>query len=513
MKTAYFGIDALADCLEVLLRDGHEVVRIFTTEVDEYDRTDRICAIADRQGIAVQKTRVSQQDIADLRDIGVELTVTAGYPWKIPVTDAFMQVNLHPALLPEGRGPWPMPVAILHGKASGVTLHKLTEEFDKGDILLQTKIPLAEGETLLTLGDRIQSEAAQLLGIFLRDPEKYWAEARPQGHGEYWPEPDDSARTLQVGEEARVRALKLRAFAGYGCLVYENGIPWVTDGDGQKKELYFRKLSLSDRQKTERIRHRYAPALSDYTFALLWCWRRQMALSVCIGEDFFVVKGEGYYFFPIGSAEKTVYFLRELLKREKVVLRFCDEQAKAVILREFPASACRLCEDDCDYVIENRQLHDLPGGELMRRRNDLHHYIHLDPPPVAEPITRQNLAEAAALSERIRLTGSADGDAEREAFRHFFDLGLKGVLIRRRGVVGFAVGSEKDAHTLQGHFSKCTERVRGASLFAIRSCSDLMADQYEYTNLEDDMGSAGLRTFKRSLKAQVVPSYTIELRQ
>lgn len=41
-----------------------------------------------------------------------------------------MQVNLHPALLPEGRGPWPMPTAILRGKSSGVTLHKLAEESD-----------------------------------------------------------------------------------------------------------------------------------------------------------------------------------------------------------------------------------------------------------------------------------------------------------------------------------------------------------------------------------------------
>lgn len=80
-------------------------------------------------------------------------------------------------------------------------------------------------------------------------------------------------------------------------------------------------------------------------------------------------------------------------------------------------------------------------------------------------------------------------------------------------VVGFAVCSEKDETTMQGHFSKCTEKVRGASLFAIRSCSDEAADRYEYTNLEDDMGKIGLRTFKRSLKARIVASYTIGLRR
>ena len=86
-------------------------------------------------------------------------------------------------------------------------------------------------------------------------------------------------------------------------------------------------------------------------------------------------------------------------------------------------------------------------------------------------------------------------------------------MVRRGEAVGFAVCSEKDENTIQGHFSKCTERVRGASLFVIRSCSDALADRYKYTNLEDDMGEIGLRTFKRSLKAQTVASYTIRLRR
>lgn len=512
MKTAYFGIDALSDCLEVLLQNGCEVVRIFTTEGDEYDRVEKICAIARERGIPVQKTRVLKGDIEALKEAGVSLTVTAGYPWKIPVTEAFLQVNVHPACLPEGRGPWPMPVAILRGRASGVTLHKLSGDFDRGDILLQTKLPLGREETLITLGERIRAEAARLLGEFLKAPEKYWAEARPQGEGEYWPESGDPERTLRPEDGASVRSLKLRAFAGYGCLVYEDGVPWVTDEEGRKKQPYFKKLSLADRELMEKIRRRYNPVLSDYTFALLWCWRRQMGLSVCLGEDFFAIRGRDYYFYPVCSPERGVRFLRELSQKGKTVVRFCDEGAKAVIKANFPASVCTRSEDDSDYVIENQKLHDLPGGEFLRRRNDLHHYLNLDPPPTAEPITRENLAEAVALSERGRQQGSEDGDAEGEALRHFFELGLQGVLIRRNGVVGFAVGSEKDARTMQGHFSKCLERVRGASLFTIRSCSDAGADRYEYTNLEDDMGDMGLRTFKRLLKAKIVPSYTIELR-
>lgn len=70
---------------------------------------------------------------------GVELILVAGYPWKIPVSQSIKQVNIHPAFLPVGRGSWPMPAAILKGVDLGVTIHKLSDRFDEGDIWLQIK--------------------------------------------------------------------------------------------------------------------------------------------------------------------------------------------------------------------------------------------------------------------------------------------------------------------------------------------------------------------------------------
>ena len=84
MKTAYFGMDALADCLEVLLQGGHEVIKIFTTEGDAYDRTERICSLARERGIPLQKTRVSEQDTDALREAGQNLPSPRGILGKSP---------------------------------------------------------------------------------------------------------------------------------------------------------------------------------------------------------------------------------------------------------------------------------------------------------------------------------------------------------------------------------------------------------------------------------------------
>ena len=132
MKAAYFGIDGLRSCLALLEQRGWEIAAIFTIKDNDYDHSLRICQFAKARGIPLHTDRATPEDIRELERAGVTLSVTAGYPWKIPLSDTIMQVNLHPAYLPVGRGPWPMPVSILKNIPSGMTLHKLAAELDQG---------------------------------------------------------------------------------------------------------------------------------------------------------------------------------------------------------------------------------------------------------------------------------------------------------------------------------------------------------------------------------------------
>ena len=47
----------------------------------------------------------------------------------------------------------------------------------------------------------------------------------------------------------------------------------------------------------------------------------------------------------------------------------------------------------------------------------------------------------------------------------------------------------------------------------IQRFTEEVCGNYEFTNIEDDLGDRGLRAFKRSLKPVIVPSYTIALEQ
>ena len=73
-------------------------------------------------------------------------------------------VNVHPSLLPELRGPAPIPAAILAGMArTGVTVQRLAPVLDAGDILAQRAVALDHTETAASLSPRLAQLGAALL--------------------------------------------------------------------------------------------------------------------------------------------------------------------------------------------------------------------------------------------------------------------------------------------------------------------------------------------------------------
>jgi len=105
----------------------------------------------------------SDQITARLTEAGVELVVMAGFlsMWKIPPQFAGRVINIHPALLPSfgGHGMYGIRVhqAILQAgcKVSGCTVHFVTNEYDRGPIILQRTVEVLEDDTPETLADRV----------------------------------------------------------------------------------------------------------------------------------------------------------------------------------------------------------------------------------------------------------------------------------------------------------------------------------------------------------------------
>ena len=100
-----------------------------------------------------------------LQNFDPDLIVLAGFLWLIP--DDLIKsypnriINIHPALLPKygGKGMYGDKVhqAVLQNKEqfSGITIHYINNEYDKGMIIFQSQCPVNEDDTVETLAKKI----------------------------------------------------------------------------------------------------------------------------------------------------------------------------------------------------------------------------------------------------------------------------------------------------------------------------------------------------------------------
>jgi methionyl-tRNA formyltransferase len=216
MKIAYFGYDPLFSCLDVFLKQDYEFTAIYTGESSPF--SDKVIQFANKNHINLCFGKPCLADMQTLVEKGVELFFSAEYPWKIPVpADLKYAVNVHPTLLPEGKGMTPLPHLILKQSIyAGITLHKLSNEFDAGDILLQKTISIDEQETFDSLSAKSFQQTPDLLSTFLSDLDGYYQNSQTQGEGSYWSSITVSEQTLDWRQPTSVLLTTLRAFGSLG---------------------------------------------------------------------------------------------------------------------------------------------------------------------------------------------------------------------------------------------------------------------------------------------------------
>ncbi len=100
-----------------------------------------------------------------LKQNKIKFVVLAGFLWLVPesLIDAYPQkiVNIHPALLPAygGKGMFGDHVhrAVVENKEkeSGITIHYVNKEYDKGDIIFQAKCAVEPTDTPEIVAEKV----------------------------------------------------------------------------------------------------------------------------------------------------------------------------------------------------------------------------------------------------------------------------------------------------------------------------------------------------------------------
>ena len=125
---------------------------------------------AEKHGLPVyQPRRVRDAEaIEEIRKMEPDVIVVVAFGQIIPKEILDMPkygcINVHASLLPAYRGAAPIQWAVMNGdEVSGVTIMKMDEGLDTGDMLTKVEVPLAADETGGSLFDKLAAAGAKLL--------------------------------------------------------------------------------------------------------------------------------------------------------------------------------------------------------------------------------------------------------------------------------------------------------------------------------------------------------------
>ncbi len=218
--------DFAAPSLKILIDRGLPVVGVFTQPDQPAGRGMAMHAppvkkLAESHGIPVfQPTKLRVPGVLEqLHAWQPDLIVVAAYGKILPnaILDLPSQgcINVHASLLPKYRGAGPIQWAIARGESeTGITIMRISERMDSGDILLQKAIPITAHDTGGTLHDKLAQLGAVALDEALQLLQQGKLIARPQNEAEvtYAPLIKKEDGRINWSHEAVVIERHIRAF-------------------------------------------------------------------------------------------------------------------------------------------------------------------------------------------------------------------------------------------------------------------------------------------------------------
>lgn len=191
MRVAMFGYQTWGHrTLQALLDSPHEVVLVVTHPPSEHSYesiwSDSVEDLARSHGIAVHLAQRPDDALAArLRDAAPDIVVANNWRTKLPreIFDAppHGTLNLHDSLLPRFTGFSPVIWSLISGAAeTGLTAHRMDDDLDTGDIVVQRAVPIGERDTATELVQATIDLIPEVLTEALAAIESGTAEWTPQ---------------------------------------------------------------------------------------------------------------------------------------------------------------------------------------------------------------------------------------------------------------------------------------------------------------------------------------------
>lgn len=176
MKIVFFGSGSFGiPSLEAIARSSHELVSVVTlpdrpqgrklglrgSPVKEW-AASRAFPVLEYDRKSVEEFAVRAEKLA--ADVFVVISFGAILPARVLAVPSVAPLNVHASLLPRYRGAAPIHWAMLNGDAeTGVSVMRMVEKLDAGDVLLQVKTPVLPADDYPSLEARLAAIGAEAL--------------------------------------------------------------------------------------------------------------------------------------------------------------------------------------------------------------------------------------------------------------------------------------------------------------------------------------------------------------
>ena len=185
--------------LERILRDGHEIVAVYTQPDRPAGRGNKLNASPVKEFAAQNNLQIYQptkiktpEALETFKSHAADVAVVVAYGRILP--ESFLRafpkgaINVHFSLLPKYRGAAPVNWAIVNGeKTTGVTTMQMDAGLDTGGILLQRRIEIGETETAVELMRKLSVIGADLLSETLAMFDELTPQAQAEAQASFAP--------------------------------------------------------------------------------------------------------------------------------------------------------------------------------------------------------------------------------------------------------------------------------------------------------------------------------------
>ena len=262
----------------------------------------------------------------------------------------------------------------------------------------------------------------------------------------------------------------------------------------------YRPLTMEDRDRVDKCRDAILNPFTALTFTSLFTWRKEYGLEIAGDADYFVIRSrhDEAYFCPCGDPEKCRAFLRDEVKSGERVVYLTREQAEAL----GDGWDIRLREDLSEYICASPALALREGYHMSHSFKDKCRQYKKRHPYQVRPLTKDDLPMMIRMArewEEADPEGAGDLQALEEEIRFYGEMTLCGVMITTEDgghafIMGYENTEEMFTMTMVKHDLDLPPLMTPV---CVHELANMLADQYPYIDLEEDLGLEGLRRAKQ----------------